>query len=74
MRIEAIWGYPVKSMAGARLDAAEPGRLGVPGDRVAYVLVRAEKRTAHIETAVCRGLSASDGTRTRDLRRDRPAL
>ena len=38
MRIEAIWRYPVKSMAGARLDAAELGRLGVPGDRVAYVV------------------------------------
>jgi MOSC domain-containing protein len=38
MWIEAIWRYPIKSMAGERLDAAELGRLGVPGDRVAYVL------------------------------------
>jgi len=38
MWIEAIWRYPVKSMAGERLDAAKLGRLGVPGDRVAYVI------------------------------------
>jgi MOSC domain-containing protein len=38
MWIEAIWRYPVKSMAGERRDAAELGRLGVPGDRVAYVV------------------------------------
>jgi len=38
MWIEAIWRYPVKSMAGERLDEADLGRLGVPGDRVAYVI------------------------------------
>lgn len=38
MWIEAIWRYAVKSMAGERLDAAELGRLGVAGDRVAYVV------------------------------------
>jgi uncharacterized protein len=38
MWIEAIWRYPVKSMVGERLDAAELGRLGVPADRVAYVI------------------------------------
>jgi uncharacterized protein len=38
MWIEAIWRYPVKSMRGERLDAVELGPLGVPGDRVAYVV------------------------------------
>jgi uncharacterized protein YcbX len=38
MWLEAIWRYPVKSMAGERLDAAQLGPLGVPGDRSAYVV------------------------------------
>jgi uncharacterized protein YcbX len=38
MWIEAIWRYPVKSMRGERLGEAELGPLGIPGDRVAYVV------------------------------------
>ena len=38
MRLEAIWRYPVKSMAGERLDVGALGPLGVPGDRAAYVV------------------------------------
>jgi len=38
VRLEAIWRYPVKSMAGERLESAALGPLGVPGDREAYVL------------------------------------
>jgi uncharacterized protein len=38
MWLEEIWRYPVKSMAGERLDEASLGELGVPGDRVAYVV------------------------------------
>jgi uncharacterized protein len=38
MRLEAIWRYPVKAMAGERLEAARLGPLGVPGDRVACVV------------------------------------
>jgi uncharacterized protein YcbX len=38
MWIEAISRYPVKSMRGERLGAAELGPLGVPGDRIAYVV------------------------------------
>jgi uncharacterized protein YcbX len=38
MWIDAIWRYPVKSMRGEHLDAAEFGPLGIPGDRVAYVV------------------------------------
>lgn len=38
MWLEAIWRYPVKSMAGERLDRAQLGELGVPGDRLAYVV------------------------------------
>ena len=38
MWLEAIWRYPVKSMAGERLESASLGELGVPGDRLAYVV------------------------------------
>jgi hypothetical protein len=33
MYVQEIWRYPVKSMAGERVVAAELGALGVPGDR-----------------------------------------
>ena len=33
MRVEQIWRYPVKSMAGERLETAFVGRRGIPGDR-----------------------------------------
>lgn len=32
-RVREIWRYPVKSMAGERLDASEVGPQGLPGDR-----------------------------------------
>jgi len=32
-RLEALWRYPVKSMAGERLDEATLGPRGLPGDR-----------------------------------------
>jgi MOSC domain-containing protein len=38
MWLEAIWHYPVKSMGGERLASAQLGRLGVPGDRMIYVV------------------------------------
>ena len=33
MHVTEIWRYPVKSMAGERLEVAEIGELGIPGDR-----------------------------------------
>jgi uncharacterized protein YcbX len=36
MHIAEIWRYPVKSMAGERLDRATLGALGVDGDRVVH--------------------------------------
>jgi uncharacterized protein len=38
MRIGEIWRYPVKSMAGERLEQAELRREGIPGDRTLYVV------------------------------------
>jgi uncharacterized protein len=38
MWLEAIWRYPIKSMAGERLHTTQLGPLGVPGDRLVYVV------------------------------------
>jgi uncharacterized protein YcbX len=37
MHIAELWRYPVKSMAGERLQSAEIGRLGIVGDRIVHV-------------------------------------
>ena len=37
MNLIGIWRYPVKSMAGQRLDRASAGPLGLSGDRVVQV-------------------------------------
>jgi uncharacterized protein YcbX len=38
MRVAELWRYPVKSMAGERLAAAEIGPLGIPADRELVVV------------------------------------
>jgi hypothetical protein len=47
MRVVELWRYPVKSMAGERLEAVELGAGGFPGDRV----VHAENRRGRLITA-----------------------
>lgn len=37
MRVAEIWRYPVKSMAGERLDEALLTPAGIPGDRIVHV-------------------------------------
>ena len=37
MKIAEIWRYPVKTMAGEKLQRAAVGHLGVEGDRVVHV-------------------------------------
>ncbi len=37
MRVAELWRYPVKSLAGEPLDAAEISAEGIPGDRVVQV-------------------------------------
>jgi hypothetical protein len=39
--IRALWRFPVKSMLGEQLDAADLGEGGIAGDR-AYALVDTE--------------------------------
>ena len=38
MRLDAIWRYPIKSAGGQQVASARLGELGVPGDRLAYVV------------------------------------
>jgi len=38
MRLDAIWRYPVKSMAGERLDRTSLGAQGIPGDRLVHAV------------------------------------
>ncbi len=62
MRLAEIWRYPVKSMAGERLDAAELRTDGIEGDRV----VQAWDARGRIVTARTRpGLLGHRGTRGR---------
>ena len=37
MKVTQIWRYPVKSMAGERLNRVRIGSLGIEGDRVVHV-------------------------------------
>ena len=37
MKITEIWRYPVKTMAGEKLERAGVGSLGIEGDRVVHV-------------------------------------
>jgi uncharacterized protein YcbX len=38
MNIAELWRYPVKSMAGERLESTWLGPNGIPGDRLVYVV------------------------------------
>ena len=63
MRLDAIWRYPVKSMAGERLESAALGALGVPGDREAYVVDgRGEIVSARTRPALLGLHGGSDGS------------
>jgi hypothetical protein len=47
MKVAQIWRYPLKSMAGERLDHARIGSLGIDGDRVVHV----ESAQGHVITS-----------------------
>ncbi|MDA0577505.1 MAG: MOSC N-terminal beta barrel domain-containing protein [Verrucomicrobia bacterium] len=37
MKITEIWRYPIKTMAGEKLERADVGSLGIEGDRIVHV-------------------------------------
>ena len=37
MKLAEIWRYPVKTMAGEKLQRARVGPLGIEGDRIVHV-------------------------------------
>lgn len=37
LRVEGLWRYPVKSLAGEALKTAELTAGGIPGDRIVHV-------------------------------------
>ena len=37
LRVDGLWRYPVKSLAGERLEIAELAANGIPGDRIVHV-------------------------------------
>ena len=51
MRLEQIWRYPVKSMAGEMLASVELGAGGLPGDRRVAIVDPAGHRPGHPVTA-----------------------
>jgi uncharacterized protein YcbX len=48
--VDAIWRYPVKSMAGEELAVASVTARGVLGDRVYALVDRASNRVATVRT------------------------
>jgi uncharacterized protein YcbX len=64
LSLGGLWRYPVKSMAGEPLPAAELTELGVPGDRLVWVRGPEGVRTARRQYKLLglRGSVASDGT------------
>lgn len=46
MHVSELWRYPVKSLAGERLNAIEVDERGVPGDRLVWVCGPEGVRTA----------------------------
>ena len=64
LSLGGLWRYPVKSMAGEPLPAAELTELGVPGDRLVWVRGPEGVRTARRQYKLLglRGSLAPDGT------------
>jgi uncharacterized protein YcbX len=46
MFVKELWRYPVKSLAGERVNEAELSTLGIPGDRTVLVLRRGRVATS----------------------------
>lgn len=62
-RVEQIWVFPVRSLAGTEVPAAEVGPAGLAGDR-AWTVV--DQDDAPVRTKDVPGLAAVSGARSRD--------
>ncbi len=68
MFVKELWRYPIKSLAGERVDEAELTTLGIPGDRTVLVLRRgriASSRT-YPRLLGLRGTLGADGVQRID--------
>ena len=70
--VAEIWRFPVKSMAGERVDTADLGPLGVPGDRhyairdvVSNKIVSAKQSKVGTALLNCRAWTTKDGVKLR---------
>ena len=63
MQVAELWRFPVKSLAGERLEAADVDERGIPGDRLVWVLGPEGVRTArrHHRLLGLRGTVGEDG-------------
>lgn len=63
LRVSALWRYPVKTLAGERLEAANLERAGIPGDRIVHVRGPEGVRTSrqHHRLLGLHGSLGSDG-------------
>jgi len=63
MHLAELWRFPVKSLAGERLDTADVGDRGIPGDRLVWVCGPEGVRTARRQHRLLglRGTLDSDG-------------
>ncbi|HEX5108232.1 MAG TPA: MOSC N-terminal beta barrel domain-containing protein [Vicinamibacterales bacterium] len=63
MRVEALWRYPVKSLAGEQLSTATLGSDGIAGDRIVRVRGREGVRTSrrHYRLLGLRGTLDANG-------------
>ena len=60
LRVEQLWRYPVKTLAGERLETAELTTAGIRGDRVVHVRGPEGVRTSRLHHRLL-GLSGSIG-------------
>jgi uncharacterized protein YcbX len=69
-RVEGLWRYPVKSLAGERLTAARFEVTGIPGDRIVHVRGPEGLRTSrrHHNLLGLHGTLGPDGTPSIDGR------
>jgi len=72
MHIQELWRYPVKSMAGERLEVAEIRKDGIVGDRVVQVVNDAGRVVTSRTKPVLLGWRATLGADGEPLVNDRP--